>query len=126
MQEKRQFLGGEIDSMNINTILCNLIKNTNINFTFYGKAISNQDAFADNGLLPSIAQRADKTCSFCLGYGIGASFVEDETAILGFKVQFDEITPDVLRLTYLYDAILAIIDSAENKQEVSLDDLIYD
>lgn len=112
--------------MDINTILCNLVKTTNISFTFYGKSISSQDAFANSGLLPSIAQRADKTCSFCLGYGIGASFVEDETAMLGFKVQFDEITPDILRLAYLYDAILAIIDSAEDKQEVSLDDLIYE
>lgn len=112
--------------MDINTALCNLIKTTNVNFTFYGKIINCQEAFANNGLLPSIAQRADKACSFSFGYGIGASFVEDETAMLGFKVQFDEITPDILRLAYLYDAVLAIIDSAEDKQEVSLDDLIYD
>jgi hypothetical protein len=112
--------------MDINTILCNLVKTTNANFTFYGKSIGNQEVFAHNGLLPSIAQRADKKCSFSFGYGIGATFVEDETATLGFKVQFDEITPDVLRLVYLYDAILAIIDAAEDKQEVALDDLIYD
>lgn len=112
--------------MDITTILCNLIKSANISFTFYGATINCQEVFANNGLLPAIAQRADKACTFSFGYGIGASFVEDATATLGFKVQFDEITPDVLRLAYLYDAVLAIIDAAENKPEVPLDDLIYD
>jgi intracellular multiplication protein IcmS len=113
--------------MDITSSLCNLAKATNVEFIFCGKPISHEEVFAETGLLPSIAQRADRLCALCLGYGIGASFIEAEKSLLGVGVQFDDITPDVLRLAYVYDVILEIIKSAPStEQPIPLDELMYD
>ena len=61
-----------------------------------------------------------------MGYGVGATFVETEKSLLGVKVQFDDITPDVIRLLYLYDVILEIVKMAPSPDQVVLDELMYD
>lgn len=106
--------------------LCVLAKTTKANFTFCGKPISYEEVFADVGLLPPMAQRADRMCSLCLGYGIGATFTEAEKSLLGIRVQFDDITPDILRLVYIYDVLLEIIKAAPTPDQVPLDELMYD
>lgn len=106
--------------------LCKLAKTTNAKFTFCGNPISYEEVFADTGLLPSIVQRADQLCSLCLGYGVGATFVEAEKSLLGVKVQFDDITPNVLRLMYIYDVILEIVKKASSQDQIPLDELMYD
>ena len=112
--------------MDLTNSLCNLAKTTNAKFIFCGKPISYEEAFAHTGLLPSIAERADKMCLLCLGYGIGVTFTEEEKSLLGVKVQFDDITPDTLRLAYIYDVILEIVKASPSPDQVSLDELIYD
>ncbi|EKE01728.1 MAG: IcmS [uncultured bacterium] len=112
--------------MDLTRALCNLVKTTNAKFTFCGKSISCEEAFAETGLLPAIAQRADKMCSLCLGYGIGATFIEAEKSLLGVQVQFDDITPDTLRLMYIYDVILGIIGASPKSDQVPFDELLYD
>jgi len=112
--------------MDLTSKLCDLAKTTNANFTFCGKPISYEKIFAETGLLPSIAQRADRMCSLCLGYGIGVTFVEAEKSLLGIKAQFDDTTPNVLRLAYIYDVILEIIKAASLQEQIPLDELMYD
>lgn len=112
--------------MDLTSDICSLVKTTNVKFTFCGKTVSYEEAFAETGLLPSIAQRADRLCSLCLGYGIGATFVEAEKSLLGVKVQFDDITPNVLRLMYIYDVILEIVKGAPSPDQIPLDELMYD
>ena len=112
--------------MDLTSKLCDLAKTTNAKFTFCGKPISYEEIFTETGLLPSIAQRADRMCSLCLGYGIGITFVETEKSLLGTKVQFDDITPNVLRLMCIYDVISEIIKGATSQDQIPLDELMYD
>lgn len=112
--------------MNLTTTLCNITKTTNAKFIFCGKPISYEEIFAHTGLLPSIAARADRLCSLCLGYGIGVTFSEAEKSLLGVEAQFDDITPDTLRLIYIYDVILELIKTNTEQDQTSLDELMYD
>ena len=95
-------------------------------FTFNGTEMTHQEVFADNGLLPAMAKRADQLCSLCLGYGIGASFNTDEAAKLGVKVRFDDMTPQSLRLICLTDVVNELINAAPSKDVTPLDELMYD
>jgi len=106
--------------------LCNLVSTMNVGFVLNDKPISNKEVFADNGLLPAIARRADQLCLLSLGYGIGVTFVETEGSMLGTKVQFDEVTPNLLRLLCIYDVINEIVEMASTRNSVSLDELMYD
>lgn len=112
--------------MDITNNLCGLAKTLNVKFVFCGKPISFEDIFSQTGLLPPIAQRADRICSLCLGYGIGATFVEAEKSLLGVKVQFDDITPDILRVIFIYDVLLEIVKNTVSQDQISLDELMYD
>ncbi len=112
--------------MNFVPILCDLVKALDVTFVFEGKAIASETALADTGLLPALARRADQLCQLCFGYGIGISFIDAEKSILGTKVQFDEVTPNVLRLACFYDVIAELVDMAPAKDQVSLDELMYD
>lgn len=103
-----------------------LAKAMKVNFTLNGKPIAYDKVFADTGLLPALARRADQLCSLCLGYGIGISFDEAEKATLGVKIKFDEVTPSTLRLLCIYDVLSELIQSSPSKEGVSLDELMYD
>lgn len=95
-------------------------------FLLNNKNISNTEVFADTGLLPAIARRADQLCSLCFGYGIGVSFEEAEKSILGVRVVFDETTPTVLRLMCIADALNEIIQNSPDPNNTALDELMYD
>lgn len=112
--------------MNINQKLIKIVQCMNSNFTLNDRIISLEEIFADTGLLPAMSRRADQLSSLCLGYGIGISFEEAEGSLLGVKVIFDEITPDVLRLLTITDVICELINAAPSKDSVSLDELMYD
>lgn len=112
--------------MNLTKSLSELAKGLNVKFMLGGKPISHEDIFGERGLLPALARRADQLCMLCLGYGIGITFVEEENTTLGTKVQFDDVTPNVLRLLYIYDVIIEIVNSSASKEKVSLDELMYD
>lgn len=113
-------------TVDLKKTLCDISKKLDVAFTLHEKPISYEEVFSDTGLLPAIAKRADQLCSLCLGYGIGASFVETDKAILGTRVQFDEVTPMVLRLLCLLDIVSELIKAAPAKNRVSLDELMYD
>ncbi len=112
--------------MNLLETLSKLVKNKGVDFSFGGKAISNEEVFSDVGLLPALAKRADKLSLLCLGYGIGVSFSDSDQTTLGIKVQFDSVTPNVLRLMFIYEVVLDLIESSFENKQVSLDELLYD
>lgn len=112
--------------MNLTKKLCALAKALNINFTLYGKPISYEEVFSETGLLPAIARRADQLCSLCLGYGIGVTFTEVDKSLVGVKVQFDEVTPNVVRLLCICDVLSELKRSAPLKDQTPLDELMYD
>ncbi len=112
--------------MDLRTQLISLSKSLKVHYTLNDKSISYEEVFADTGLLPAMARRADQLCSLCLGYGIGATFDEAENSKLGVKVKFDDVTPNVIRLLCLTDVIMELVQASSNKQLVSLDELMYD
>lgn len=97
-----------------------------INFTLYGKPIAYEEVFSDVGLLPAITRRADQLCSLCLGYGIGATFTDVDKSLLGVKVQFDEVTPNLLRLFCMCDVVSELVRVAPTKNQIPVDELMYD
>jgi len=113
-------------SADLRKTLCAIVKKLGVNFTLYDKPIAYEEIFSDTGLLPAISRRADQLCSLCLGYGIGATFSEVDKSLLGAKVQFDEVTPMVLRLLCIVDIVSELIKAAPSKNKVPLDELMYD
>ena len=95
-------------------------------FYLNDRFVSFDEVFSDVGLLPAIARRADQLCSLCLGYGIGVSFEEAENALLGNRVVFDQVTPNVLRLLCITDVINELIQGGPNRDYTPLDELLYD
>lgn len=112
--------------MEITRTMCAIAKALNANFTLNDRTISYEEVFADTGLLPAIARRADQLCSLCLGYGIGISFNEADKALLGVKVTFDEVTPNTLRFMCMTDVLCELIQSGKSNTQTPLDELMYD
>ena len=81
----------------------------NAKFYLNDRFVSFDEVFVDTGLMPAIAKRADQLCSLCLGYGLGATYDEAEGALLGIRVVFDEVTPNVLRLLCMTDVMNELI-----------------
>lgn len=106
--------------------LCSLAKAMGGNFSLNGKPITYEEVFSEVGLLPAITRRADQLCSLCLGYGIGATFDEAEKSLIGVKVTFDDVTPDILRFLCIADVLNELIKNSPSPLETPLDELMYD
>ena len=98
----------------------------NAKFYLNDRFVSFDEVFSPTGLLPAIARRADQLCSLCLGYGLGLSFDEAENALLGTRVVFDEVTPNVLRLLCMTDVLNELIQGGPSRDFTPLDELMYD
>ena len=103
-----------------------LAKALKVNFTLNGNSIPYKDVFAENGMFPAIAKRADQLSSLCLGYGLGASFSNEERSMLGVRLAFDKVTPDSLRLLFIADVLSELIYTAPSRNTTPLDELLYD
>lgn len=112
--------------MDISQQVIQVARTIGARFSLNGKPLTYEEAFAPNALLPGIARRADQLCSLCLGYGIGATFEEEEGAPLGVRVVFDDMTPFVLRMLCIVDVLFEFIKSTPRGDLTSLDQLLYD
>lgn len=112
--------------MAIEDQLITIAKSFKVSYTLNDRPISYEEIFKDTGLLPAIARRADQLCSLCLGYGIGISFDESEKSVLGVRVTFDDVTPNVLRFMCITDVLFELINSSPTRDRVPLDELMYD
>ena len=112
--------------MEITNKLISLAKKMGYHFTFKNQPIGYPEIFADVGLLPGLARRADQLASLCLGYGIGATFDDCEEGLLGSKVTFDEFTPDALRLLCIGDVLYELVKTSADPSSAALDELLYD
>ena len=112
--------------MDIRKSMALIAATMNAKFYLNDRFVSFDEVFADTGLLPAIARRADQLCSLCLGYGLGVSFDEAEGALLGTRVVFDEVTPNVLRLLCITDVINELIQGGPSRDYTPLDELMYD
>ena len=112
--------------MDVSEQMCNLARSMNARFILNGRPMTAEEVFAPTGLLPGISRRADQLCSLCLGYGIGITFEEAEGTVLGVKVVFDDITPNVLRMLCLLDVVNELIQQTPPGGLTPLDQLMYD
>ena len=112
--------------MDIKKHLCAIAKALNANFTLNNRAISYDEVFSETGLLPAISKRADQLCSLCMGYGLGLSFEETEKALMGIRVNYDDVTPNILRLLCITDVICELIQRGQSTKQTPLDELMYD
>lgn len=113
-------------SLDVSQQMIKIARVMNTQFTLNGRPMLMEEVFSVTGLLPGIARRADQLSSLCLGYGIGVTFEETEGAVLGVKVIFDEITPNVLRLLCLTDVLNELTKGTPKGDPVPLDQLMYD
>jgi intracellular multiplication protein IcmS len=113
-------------AVDINKKISALARALNAKFTLNDRAITIEEVFASTGLLPAIARRADQLCSLCLGYGIGITFEESENSLLGVKVIFDDVTPNILRYLCITDILCELINSSPLATATPLDELMYD
>lgn len=110
----------------ISKCMVTIAASLNAKFYLNDRFVSFDEVFSDTGLLPAIAKRADQLCSLCLGYGLGATYDETEGALLGIRVVFDEVTPNVLRLLCMTDVVNELIQGGPSKDYTPLDELMYD
>jgi intracellular multiplication protein IcmS len=103
-----------------------IAKTIGSSFTFKDQPIAAQEVFSSTGLLPGLAKRADDLCALCFGYNLGTIYEDDQDALLGSSVRFDEFTPDIMRLLCLTDSLYEIIRTAPSQDSISLDELMYD
>lgn len=106
--------------------LCLITKALQAKFYLNSNLVSHEEVFSETGLLPAIAKRADQLCYLCLGYGIGVSFEETKESLLGTRVMFDDVTPNVLRYLCLTDVVCEIINASPSPDNTPLDELMYD
>lgn len=112
--------------MDLKDKLISIAKTMRANFSLNDKPISLGEVFDEVGLLPAIARRADQLCSLCLGYGIGISFEEADKSVLGVRVIFDDVTPNILRFLCITDVLSELIKAAPSPEVTPLDELMYD
>lgn len=112
--------------INLEKKLAAMAKRLNVNFSLKSSIIGPKEIFSETGLLPGLAKRADQLAQLCLGYGLGATYEDVEGSLLGVKVIFDEFTPEALRLLCILDVLNELIKSSPTRDEVPLDELMYD
>lgn len=98
----------------------------NAKFYLNDRFITFDEVFSPTGLLPALARRADQLCSLCLGYSLGMSFEDAENALLGNRIIFDDVTPNVLRLLFITDVLSELIQGGPTADRTPLDELMYD
>ena len=112
--------------MSLSKQMVTIAEQMGLGFTFKSSPISLDEVFSFTGLMPGLAKRADQLAQLTLGYGLGVTFEEDESLLLGKKCKFDEYTPESLRLLCLVDSLLEITKNHPDQSSIPLDELLYD
>ena len=110
----------------INKQLISIVKSMGVKFSLNSAPMNYEEVFSNTGMLPAIAKRADQLASLCLGYGIGASFKEDTETKLGSSVEFDDVTPNILRYLCILDVVCELMRNKDVNGITPLDELMYD
>ena len=111
--------------MNINKLIA-VAKSLGKYYTLKGSQLKLEEVFSETGLLPGLARRADPIAAMCFGYGLGVTFEDDDSALLGKRVIFDDFTPDALRIFCILDSLMEMIKGNNNGGVVNMDELLYD
>lgn len=107
--------------------MISLCKTIGARFSMNDNILTLEQVFDYSGALPLIARSAEELSMMCLEYGIGAQIEEMDGTMFGYKVAFDDDTPNSLRLLFLIDIILDLANGAADAHgTIPLDSLLYD
>lgn len=113
-------------SKDISKYLSQVAASFNAKFYLNDRFLSFDEVFSPTGMLPALAKRAEQLCSLCLGYGLGITFEAAEGALVGNRVIFDDVTPNVIRLLCITDVVNELIQGGPSRDYTPLDELLYD
>ncbi len=97
-----------------------------IDYGMKGRDLTYEEVFMENGFLPAIAKRADQLSGLCFGYGIGANFIDDDKGTCGKRVEFDDVTPQAIRMICIADVLCELVSMSLSSGRTMLDELLYD
>ena len=95
-------------------------------FEIFGKPITADKVFADDGLLPAFSKRAESLSMFVLNKTLGLSFQKTPGSIGGFRVVFDESIPNSYRILCMLDVLIELIHQSPSPKNIKLDEMLYD
>ena len=102
-----------------------IAKALNASFTFNERPISVEEALRNWFVTGNFS--SSRSALFTVPRLWHWHFVEEaEKSILGVKVVFDDVTPNVLRYLCIADVISELINASPNKPNTPLDELMYD
>ena len=104
----------------------NLARTMGLSFTLRRRALTEDEVFSSTGMFPNIAERANKSCVSCFGYGIGVHFVPEERSMLGKKVEVDEKAPLLIALHFITDVLIELSVKNASDGVVELEELLMD
>jgi intracellular multiplication protein IcmS len=95
-------------------------------FELFGKPITAEKVFAEDGLLPSFAKRAESLSTFVLNKTLGVSYQKITGSVAGIKVSFDDSIPNSYRMLCMLDVLIELIHQSPSPKNIKLDELLYD
>ena len=95
-----------------------------VNYQLRSRKITAEEVFAEAGLMPAIAKRADQLSMLCFGHGIGVVFEDDSSSMLGVKAKFE----GELKVSALLCIADTLIELTRGVRQgiVVLDELLFD
>ena len=98
-------------------------------FVIGGREFSSDELLSERGLLPVIAYYAEETAKFVFdGMSLGVEVLEDETALLGQRVEFADAEsiglPESIRAPMVFHAALEVLGTDLEPKVVVLDELM--
>jgi intracellular multiplication protein IcmS len=115
-----------VDVMSISEQCIQIAQALGVDYTLKGRKITHQEVFAVTGLLPAIAKRAEQLASLSLGYGLGLNITAQEKTMLNKIVEFDQLTPEVIRMLFITDVLYDFMKNRKKNGSVPLDELLVD
>jgi intracellular multiplication protein IcmS len=112
--------------MNIGDYLKTMSDLLGCKFEIFGKSISSQKVFAEDGVLAPLAKRAENLSMFVLNKPIGANYQKISGGLYGYKVTFDDSVPNSYRILCMLDVLIEIIHQSSSPKNIKLDELLYD
>lgn len=104
-----------------------LAKTLEAQYTLRDRDLTHEEIFAEYGLLPALAKRAEQVSTLVMGYGLGASYEENPKSTLGTVVNFDDLTPDAIRMIYFAYVMKNIqAQATQASGKTVLDELLLD
>lgn len=112
--------------MDINKCMALIADQMQIQFTINNRNITSLEVFSPNGMFSAIIKRADQLSSFCLGSGLGVTFEENKTNMIGTNAVLDNNVSNAYRIMCMTEILFELMESSPIPRQIALDNLMYD